>query len=463
MSARFIGRKKELDALEQKWETPGFQMIVLYGRRRTGKTTLLNRFMDGCKGKVISFACVERNEAELIRMMGNAGLLGTRPELLGSVSFDSFDKIFEFVSREARDQRLVFLIDEYPYLAKQCPYMNSLIQKFADHEWKNSQLYFNLCGSLVSYLRDEVLGKNAPLHGRSTLELKLRPFDYLESAEFVPDYSAEEKAIVYGVTGGIAKYLEQFDSRKTLDENVREQFFSNTGYFTEEQVKTVITGEKQNPTAYISIISAIATGHTKFSEIASASGIGDITYYLKVLTESEIIEKRLTPKTYYILSDSMLMFWFNYVSDASSLINAGRGTEYYDAVVKKQLHHFMGTVYEEMARQYLYRYSGTERLPVFVTDVSEYQDMVKGEDRKYHPIEIDLAGYSEKKLVLAGECKFRSKAFDKGDLEKFLDKVRYLPAATPFLAVFSLHGFDDTVRERKDILLVDGEEMYQPK
>ena len=113
MSARFIGRKKELDALEQKWETPGFQMIVLYGRRRTGKTTLLNRFMDGCKGKVISFACVERNEAELIRMMGNAVLLGTRPELLGSVSFDSFDKIFEFVSREARDQRLVFLIDEY--------------------------------------------------------------------------------------------------------------------------------------------------------------------------------------------------------------------------------------------------------------------------------------------------------------------------------------------------------------
>lgn len=460
MSGRFVGRKKELDALQKKWEAPGFQMVVLYGRRRTGKTTLLNKFMDGCSGRVISFACVDRTEAELIRMMGDAVLRGTHPELLGTVSFDSFDKIFEFAAAAAKEQRLIFLIDEYPYLAKQCPYMNSLIQKFADHDWKDTQLYFILCGSLVSFMRDEVLGKDAPLHGRSTLELKLRPFDYLESAEFVPDFSVEEKAIVYGLTGGIAKYLEQFDSRKSLDENIREQFFDSTGYFTEEQIKTVVTGERQNPTAYISIISAIASGHTKYSEIASASGIGDISYYLKVLTESEIIEKRLTPKTYYILSDSMLAFWFRYVSDAASLINAGRGAEYYDKVVKGQLHHFMGPVYEEMARQYICRYSGTERLPVFVTDVSEYQNTVKGEDRKLHQVEIDLVGYSGKKAVLAGECKFRSKPFDKGDLDSFLDKIRYLPAASPYLAVFSLGGFDRDVKERKDILLVDGEEMY---
>ena len=182
---------------------------------------------------------------------------------------------------------------------------------------------------LIGFMKEEVLGESAPLHGRSDLELKLRPFNYIETAEFLDGFSCEEKAICYGLTNGVAKYIVQFEPEYSLEENIISQFYSIGGYFTEEQVKTVVTSEKQNPALYNSIISAVATGHTKNGEIAAFIGSDDVTYPLKVLTGGEILERRMSKKPYYVLNDSMLEFWFRYVNRATSLINAGNGELYY--------------------------------------------------------------------------------------------------------------------------------------
>lgn len=442
----FRGRSAELQILDKKFKQKGFVMTVLYGRRRVGKTKLVNKFIQEHDCKSISFTAVEREESELLSMMTESVLMALAPDMIGDISFNSFEKMFDYVGRQAEKERIIFFIDEYPYLAKQCPYIQSVLQKIIDTKWNTGNLFFILCGSLVSFMKEEVLAESAPLHGRSNLELKLRPFNYLETAEFLEGFSNEDKAICYGLTNGVAKYIEQFDPGLSLEENIIDQFYSVGGYFSEEQIKTVVSSEKQSPALYNSIISAVATGHTKNGEIATYIGSDDVTYPLKVLVGAEILEKRISKKPYYVLNDSMLEFWFRFVNRATSLINAGRGDAYYHSNVKDRMHDFMGKVFEKMAKEYLLMNAGLGELPV-LTEITDYQASVLDENKKYKQIEIDLLGKNDKNIMLVGECKFKITPFDKAELENFLDKIKYIPVSNPHICIFSLSGFTKYVKE----------------
>ena len=456
----FKGRIRELDVLQSKYDKNNFCMSIVYGRRRIGKTTLINEFINRQDCIKISFTAVEQNERNLLSMMKEVVLNALSPDMLGVIDFNDFDKLFEYIGKFAAKNRLILFIDEYPYLVKQCPYIQSLLQKHIDTSWSKTNMFLVLCGSLVAFMKDEVLAESAPLYGRSDLEMKLRPFNYYETALFVENYSNEEKAIVYGLTGGVAKYIRQFDDRIPLDENIIEQFFSMEGYFTEEQVKTVITGEKQNPVLYNSIISAIADGHTKNNEIAISSGVKEVTYPLKVLVNSEIIEKRMSKKPYYIINDSMLSFYFTYVSRAISLINAGNGRIYYKTQVKSKLHSFMGKVFEKMAKDYLLKNAGTKYIPL-IDSVVDLQKSVLDSNNKSCQVEIDLCGKMDKKVVLVGECKFTNKKFDNTDLEAFMKKLDLLKMNNVKVFLFSLSGYTDSVyNNTSNITLITLDDMY---
>ena len=244
------------------------------------------------------------------------------------------------------------------------------------------------------------------------------------------------------------------------EENIIEQFYSIGGYFTEEQIKTIVTRDKKSPALYNSIVSAVATGHTKNSEIASYIGSDDVTYPLKVLLKAEVLEKRMSKKPYYVLNDTMLEFWFKYVSRAASLVNAGNGATYYYSNVKEHIHDFMGNVFEKMAKEYLMKHAGKNGLPV-LTEIEEYQNSVLDEDNKPKQIEIDLLGKNNKEILLAGECKFKNTPFDKTELENFMGKIRYLPVTDPLICLFSLNGFtDDVKKSAKNCRLISIEDMY---
>jgi len=457
----FRGRSAELRVLNKKYRQGGFIMTVLYGRRRVGKTRLINKFMQEHSCKKISFTSVEREESELLSLMTESVLSALAPDMVGNISFNSFENLFDYIGKQAEKERIIFFIDEYPYLAKQCPYIQSVLQKVIDTRWKNGNLFFILCGSLVSFMKDDVLSESAPLHGRSSLELKLKPFNYLETADFLEGYNFEEKAICYGLSNGIAKYIEQFDTNLPLEENIIDQFYSIGGYFTEEQVKTIVTGDKLKPALYNSIVSAVATGHTKNSEISAYIGSDDVTYPLRVLVNAEVLEKRAAKRPYYVLNDSMLEFWFRYVNRATSLINAGNGAVYYNSNVKNHIHDFMGKVFEKMASEYLMMHAGQNGFPV-LTEITEYQDTVLDEEKRPKQIEIDLLGKIDKKILLVGECKFKNTPFDKQELEKFLDKIKYLPVTDPVICIFSLTGFTDYVKSNaKNCRLINIEAMYE--
>ncbi len=456
----FRGRTTELKILDKKYKQSGFVMTVLYGRRRIGKTKLINKFIHDHDCRSISFTAVERGETELLSMMTESVLNALSPDLVGNISFNSFENLFDYIGKQAENERIIFFIDEYPYLAKQCPYIQSVLQKQIDTKWKNGNLFFIICGSLVSFMKDEVLAESAPLHGRSDLELKLRPFNYIETADFLDGYTNEEKAICYGLTNGVAKYIEQFDVNESLEENIIEQFYSIGGYFSEEQIKTVITNEKQNPALYNSIISAVATGHTRNSEIASYVGTDDVTYPLKVLVNAELLERRVAKKPYYVLNDSMLEFWFRYVNRATSLINADNGESFYYSTVKNHLHDFMGKVFEKMAKEYLMSHAGQDDLPI-LTEITDYQATVMNEEKKQKQIEIDLIGKNGKNILLVGECKFKNAQFDKAEYDDFIDKIKYIPATNPVVCIFSLGGFSEYVKKNaKWCKLITLDDMY---
>ena len=460
MKDNFRGRVAELNALDKKYRKDGFAMTVLYGRRRVGKTMLINKFMQEHDCRNISFTAVEREESELLSMMTESVLFALAPDMAGNISFNSFENLFDYIGKQAEKERIIFFIDEYPYLAKQCPYIQSVLQKVIDTRWKKGNLFFILCGSLVSFMKDEVLSESAPLHGRSSLELKLGPFNYFETAEFLDGYNYEEKAICYGLSNGVAKYVEQFDPSLPLEENIIDQFYSIGGYFTEEQVKTIVTSDKQNPALYNSIVSAVATGHTKNGEIASYIGSDDVTYPLKMLVKAEVLEKRMSKKPYYVLNDSMLAFWFRYVSRATSLINAGNGAAYYYSNVKDHMHDFMGKVFEKMAKEYLMLHAGKDGLPV-LTEIEEYQTSVLDEEKKPKQIEIDLLGRNNTNILLTGECKFKNTPFDNAELENFMSKIKYLPVTDPVICLFSLNGFTDSVKKNAgNCRLISIEDMY---
>ena len=460
MQKVFRGRAAELNALEHKFRQRGFFMTILYGRRRVGKTELINKFIREHDCKSISFTAVEREETELLSMMTESVLMSLAPDMAGEISFGSFEKLFAFIGKQAEKERIIFAIDEYPYLAKQCPYIQSVLQKIIDTTWKNGNLFFILCGSLVSFMKEEVLAQTAPLYGRSHLELHLKPFNYLETAAFLEGFSNEEKAICYGLTNGVAKYIEQFDPTYSLEENIIGQFYTIGGYFTEEQIRTVITGERQSPALYNSILSAVATGHTKNSEIASYVGSSDITYPLKMLLSAELLEKPVSNKPYYVLSDSMLAFWFKYVNRAVSLISAGRGETYYRSNVQPHLHDFMGKIFEKMAKEYLFLHAGLEDFPI-VTEITDYQQSVLDENRKPKQIEIDLLGKNDNNIELVGECKFKHALFDLREYDKFMEKLKYLPAIHPELYLFSLSGFTEEVKKNAgNCKLICLDDMY---
>ena len=457
----FKGRAAELRILGNKFDNDVFQMIILYGRRRIGKTELMNEFMRRQNCKSVSFTASEQSEKELLSIMTETVLSVLAPDMIGLIDFVSFEKLFEFIGNKAKDERIVFFIDEFPYLAKQCPQIQSVLQKVIDTQWKNTKLYFVLCGSLVAFMKDEVLSESAPLHGRADLELKLQPFNYIDTAAFVEKYSYEEKAIVYGITNGVAKYVEQFDDRKPLEQNIIDNFFDFGGYFTEEQVKTVISGDKKSPATFNSIVSAIATGHTKNGEIASYAGADEITYPLKMLQKAEIIEKRMAKTPYYVLSDSMLVFWFRYVNRAVSLINAGRGEQYYRTNVADKLHEFMGAVFEKMCKEYLFMKAGEGKYPI-ITQIDNLQKTVFGDDGKPKQLEIDILGKNGKDVRIIGECKFQNEKVDKDVFDIFLEKTHYIGGKSPLICMFSLAGYTDYVKANADnVLLLDIEDLYK--
>ena len=296
----FIGRDRELKTLDKLYHSDKFEFVVIYGRRRVGKTALINHFIDDKQS--IYFMGVESNEKQNLENLSKS-ILEYSNGIETDTYFASYQAALEYVFKLAEKERVILTIDEYPYVARESKSLASTLQLLIDKYKDTSKLMLILCGSSMSYMEDHVLAYKAPLYGRRTAQMKIMPFDFEESCRYLKNMSDEEKAIIYGIVGGTPQYLLQIHDKLSVEENIRNTFLNPMSFLYEEPMN-LLKQEVREPAIYTAIITAIATGHSRMSEISTKVGedTNICSGYLKnLLKRKHHTEKRLL-KSQFILS-----------------------------------------------------------------------------------------------------------------------------------------------------------------
>ena len=462
---RFVGRKRELKKLEELYATEEFQMAVFYGRRRVGKTTLINEF---CKGKKTIFCVgIESTEKENLESFSKE-VWRSMEQGIEMPAFKDFESLFDYIAKLSEKERMVLVIDEYPYLASASPAVSSILQACIDRKMKDGKLFLILCGSSMSFMEHQVLGYKSPLYGRRTAQFKILPFDYWEAKEMLPGFQEEEQALLYGITGGIPEYLYRIRQDWSVEQNLVDLFFDSSGRLFEEP-SNLLKQELRDPSTYNAILTAIAEGHSKLNEIASTVGIasGGCSNLLTSLSELGIITKE-TPvaetsakKTIYKITDQMFRFWYRFVGPNTNTITAGYGEQVFQRLVAEQLSDFMGQVFEKMCLDWMVIQQGEGSLPIFFSQIGHWWG---GNPKTRKQEEIDIMAV-EKSSAIFGECKWRNEPIDKAVLDKMIVKAEMFHYEKKYIYLFSKSGFTQGCKERaeecKNVRLIAFREMVK--
>lgn len=437
----FIGRERELKSLERLYASGKFEFAVVYGRRRVGKTALLTQFIQG--KKAIYFMGVESNAKQNLENFSKS-ILEYASGIAAETSFVSFQAALEYVFKLAETDRIVLVLDEYPYVARSSKSLASTLQLLIDKNKDNSKLMLILCGSSMSYMEDQVLAYKAPLYGRRTAQIKLLPFDFEETCRYFSHFEGEDKALAYGIVGGTPQYLLQINDRLSIEENIKNTFLNPISFLYEEPVN-LLKQEVREPAIYTAIITAIAAGASRMSEISSKVGedTNVCASYIKNLISLGIVQKetpygeKASRKSLYSIEDNMFRFWYRFVLENNSLIARGAADLVYQRITP-QLGHYMGKVFEEICRQYLWKLLLEEKSPVEFTSLGRWwgNDPVERAQA-----EIDILGEQDKTTALFGECKWTNEKVDLGVLETLVHRSRLFSYSKIHYYLFSKSGF----------------------
>lgn len=460
----FIGRERELDSLNRLYQTGKFEFIVLYGRRRVGKTALINHFMED--KPAIYFMGVESNAKQNLENF-SASIL----EYAGGIkstetSFLSFQAALDAVFQLSMNKRIILAIDEYPYVAKSSKSFASTLQLLIDKYRDSSKLMLILCGSSMSYMEDHVLAYKAPLYGRRTAQMKLQPFTFEETCRCFKNFSPEEKALAYGIVGGTPQYLLLLNDRLSIEENIKNIYLNPTSFLFEEPVN-LLKQEVREPSIYTAIITAIAAGASRMSEISTKVGedTNVCSVYLKNLISLGIVQKeepygeKASKKGIYSIGDNMFRFWYRFVLENTSLIVRGAVDLVYKRI-EPYLSDYMGKVFEEICRQYLWKMLLSGKSPVEFSSLGRWW----GNDpvRKCQA-EIDIVGEQDKTAALFAECKWTNEKVDLPILETLVERSGLFSHEHKHLFLFSKGGFtkgcEEKAKELRNVSLVTFDEI----
>jgi uncharacterized protein len=455
----FINRVSELELLEKRFSSGKAELFILYGRRRVGKTELLAHF---CEGKrAIFFVSDLGSEVSLRTALSNsvnAVLFG--PGQMNAV-YSSWEDLFQALAQAAQTERLIVVLDEFPYLVLAHPPLATILQRVWDHSLKNSQIMLVLCGSYIGMMEETVLGYRAALYGRRSGQYLLEPLQFPDARFFYPDFDPEDQVRAYAVYGGTPAYLQTLEPQKSLSENILQGVLSR-GSFLYDEVRFILQQELREPRNYFAILQAIASGKTRLNEIKLATGLEGATAYLDTLQQLHLVE-RITPVTetqphksrrgLYRLKDHYLRFWFRFVLPNRSQLERGAAQMILDNQVLTQIDQFTGLTYEEVCQQFLWRLGLSGKLPFVPMNIGRWWNANE---------EIDLIALDENNAILI-ECKWTSKKIGTDILEDLEHKAQLvkpeLKDRSIRYALCSRSGFTDQLIQdanlRQDLMLFD--------
>ena len=469
----FAGRDRELEELEKLYKTKTYQMVIIYGRRRVGKSTLINQFIKDKRS--VFFTATETDSKRNLESFSRTimKLRGVQ----GEAAFSGWEQAFDEITALSK-KSLILVIDEYPYLAQAERGISSILQLYCDTVFKNIPIMIILCGSSMSFMENQVLGYQSPIYGRRTAQMKIEPFNYFDSAAFVPRYSITDKALVHGITGGIPKYLELFDDTMSVKENVVKLFLSTAGFLYEEP-SNLLKQELREPIKYNLIIEAVAKGSSRLNEISTKTGLetSAVSNYITSLIslgimrkETAVTEEKNKKKTIYTLLDTMFVFWYRYILGNEYAIQTYDAESLYEYDIEPDLNRFMGRIFETMCMEYLsILNSGKEnkntigRLPFKIRQIGRWwgsNPVTKSEE------EIDIIGINDSNSsAVFCECKFRNEQTDIQILNSLMNKAERWNYQHKYYFLFSKSGFtkglQNAAQKTENIFLVSLKNMYQ--
>lgn len=463
----FIGRENELKVLNERYNSGRFEFLPIYGRRRVGKTALIREFIKD--KKAIFFTASESSKNHNLKNLSNVvyeSVTGVEAE----ISYNSFDAVFDAVFEVAKKEKLVFVIDEYPYLVQSYKAVSSILQRDIDHKFKDTDIFIILCGSSMSFMEYQVLGYKSPLYGRRTGQIKLKPFDFDNSAKFHSSFTKEEQAVIYGITGGVPKYLEMFSDGQSLADNIVKNLLTAETMLFEEP-SNLLKQELREPQTYNDIITAIATGSSRMNEIVTKVNIEEFdsskcNKYLTALISLGIIKKEQPiledagRKSIYRLSDSMFRFWYRFIPQNLSRIQLGQGEAVYRSI-EPQIPGFMGEVFEDICKQWLWKEAVCDRLPFHIQDCGRWwgTNPIRKEQQ-----EIDILAFDyDKEKAIFCEAKWTKEKVGSQTLDDLMDKSKMFDFKDKHYILFSKSGFKADVHKRAGdkVALVEYKDMFK--
>lgn len=450
----FLGRKRELEEIRSALESDSFEGIVVYGRRRVGKSELLKEAARSFEGKLIYYqASLDTPTANAISF--SYVIKEAFPELVIGQS-SSFEEEMDFLFSRSMKEKLLVVIDEYPYM-RDGKATDSLLQRLIDKYRHSSMMKLILCGSYVDVMK-EMLQNDAPLSGRMQRKMEVTPFDYLDASGFFPNASNEDKFRYYASFGGVPYYLSFIDERKSYEENVK-QLIVREGSILEGEILSTLYSEMNKIDKSFSIMTSIANGSRSYKEIKSSyqQKVGDsnFDYVLNLLLkigflhkDSPIDAREDRKKTYYEIEDNLLAFYYCLVFPRIAYRPLMSLDAFYDRFVKERLESFfLPFRFERIAKEFLIRENKKKKEDVFY-DIGKYFYNSKQEKKQ---IEVDLVTEDEIGYTFY-ECKYTRERIGNPVVGELISKARESIIKPYRLGFFSRNGFEENVDGNKYVL-----------
>ncbi|RCX16111.1 hypothetical protein DFR58_11293 [Anaerobacterium chartisolvens] len=462
---KFIGRESELKTLDREFNR-GSGFVVIYGRRRVGKTTLIKEFI---KNKdAMYFLATEELEIGNMKRFTNTLTEYTKQDYLKNASFSDWEDLFKIFATHKPDAKKVLVIDEFQYLVNVNSAFATIFQRIWDEILKDKNVMIILCGSLISMMMAQVLSYSSPLYGRRTAQIRLSPLKFTDIMKSNANKFFEQLVEVYSVTGGVPKYFDFFDNDEPLIENIEREVLQKGGFLYEEPV-FLLEKEVKELVSYFSIMKNIAAGNHRVSQLAGVLEMPSnaLSPYLKTLMDLDLVEKRIpvtekqpekSRKGLYFVNDHFIEFWFRFVYAYKGELEL-ENTEYVLGKIKKSfIEKHVSFVYEDICRELLALLCSEGKINFIPSKIGSY----------WGPnIEIDVVALDEeRKKVLLGECKYHNQPVDadvffelKGKAEKIIELAEYEKT----FILFSKSGFSDRLKElaeqNSNVILVNNDSI----
>ena len=462
---KFIDRKNELDFLNKEYNKKDSSLIIVYGRRRIGKTSLIKEF--GKNKNMIYFLATEESEAQNREMFKNIIASKFNNELLNSIIVDNWEILFKTIVNEKSSDKIIIVLDEFQYLGKINSSFPSVFQKIWDEVLKDKNVMVILCGSLINMMESQTLNYTSPLYGRRTGQIKLKQIPFENYKDFFSKKMSEKELIEkYAITGGIPKYIESFKEEDNIFNEIKNHIINKQSYLYEEPY-FLLQNEVSEVGSYFSIIKSIAAGNRKLGNIASNLAISPtgLSKYLQTLINLDILEREVpiteqnpekSKKGQYKIKDNFIAFWFQFIYPNRAFLEMDKN----DAVMKKIKSNFIDNhvsyIYEDICIQKMWELIASGKLKVHYNRIGRWWSNSE---------EIDIVGLNEdENSIIFGECKYYKDGKQMGskvlyDLKEKAKLVEWKnESRKERFILFSVSGYSDDLKkiakDNDDVVLV---------